>query len=114
MSWVARAKAYEATLKKSTAKGYWPQVDNFWGYIDYVLPDAERDALPANVREHKHIPRGACETFFAWLVETRAPATQFKKYTNALVWAQKARAAPHWALRGAAACTRLTRHAPRR
>ena len=91
MLFTQQARSYEQTLGKNTAKGYWSAIDNFWGYVDVVLTQPEREALPADVLKHKRIPCTLAERFFGWLVEKRAPATQFKKYHNALVWAQKVR-----------------------
>ena len=87
-----RIRAYETTLGKSTANGYYTCLHNLRGFVDYKLPREEYALLDADVRAHKKITAALADRFVAWLNSAKAPPSQFKKYMNALVWGQKARA----------------------
>ncbi len=100
MLWVKKAQAMDASVAPSTAGGYFSCLTNFWSWLDTILPEADRAALPADVREHRRITAALGERFMLWLNTQGAPATQFKKYHNALCWAQQvcacmAQCAPH-------------------
>ena len=85
-------RAFQTTLGKSTANGYYTCLHNLRGFVDYKLPREEYALLDADVRAHKKITAALADRFVAWLNSAKAPPSQFKKYMNALVWGQKARA----------------------